>query len=144
MEHKKHVVKQNEVPAQFTIKFKDVLILYYNLYRAKELPELGFQDADNQFRYTLNMLERHSLVISHKELEGLLWACVQLDELAADYEVGEGFWHPEKSNVNTFIQRMLHHKQFRFYFDKIYNFFRAKKPKQGVPPEAIIGSVEEE
>ena len=132
------IPKINEIPSCFNIKLRDVLILYYNLYQAKNHPELGYQDADNQFTKVLRVLDLQEVQISHKELEGLLWASVQLDE------VGGNFWHPAGVAPNVFITRMIHHKKFKFYFDKIYSFFRARKPKQGTPLELIVSSEDEE
>src|SRR6187551_71202 len=119
------IPKKNEIPSSFDIKLRDVLILYYNLYQAKNHPDLGFQDSDNQFSTVLSVLDKQEVMISHKELEGLLWASIQLEE------VGSAFWHPAGVSANVFITRMIHHKKVKFYFDKIYSFFRARKPKQG-------------
>jgi hypothetical protein len=131
------LIRSNDIPSKFDIKLRDVLVLYYNLYKARAHPSLGFQDAEETFSTVLSVLDEQVVQITHRELEGLLWASTQLEE------VGAGFWHPHGLTVNVFITRMIHHKKFKFYFDKIYNFFRARKPKQGIPPSMLLTSGED-
>lgn len=125
--------KDNYIPEILDVKLRDLLVLFVNLHRAKANPELGYQDADNQFGFTLRILSDEQIRLPRAQLEGLLWACVHLDER------GE-FYHPDNVKLDTFIARLMHHKKFKFYFDKIYSFFRETRPRTGVPPEAVISS----
>lgn len=128
--------KTNYIPKNIPVKLRDVLVLYYNLYQAKKLPDIGVQDADNRFVFLLSTLNNREVSIDVEELEGLLWACVQMSERDRDPK----FWHPDSLTVDTFIQRMMHHKQFKFYFDKIYSFFRSKKTRMKRIDGSLVSS----
>jgi hypothetical protein len=128
----------NAVPENLQIKIQDLMVLYVNLYLAKDEPTIGFQDCDNQFKYILKTISERTVTVRHTELESLLWACVNLEEMEVEGKLHGKFWHPHKSGVNQFIQRMIHQNTYKFHFDKIYCFFRTKKPDQGTPPDQIV------
>jgi hypothetical protein len=136
----KQAPSSNEIPEYILLKMSDLLVLYHNLYKAAEHPKIGYVDADRHFSYLLKQAFEKEVPVKTEVAESLLWACIQLEEL----EEGSEFWHPNGLGVNTFIARLMHHKKFRFYFDKIYNFFRSKKPRVRIPEEAIIKQEEEE
>ena len=128
------------IPEVLNIKLQDLLVLYVNLLRAKGHQQIGYQDYEQTFQHTWALLREREIALKHTELEALLWCCIHLEEL----ETGSEFWHPNNKSVDNFIQGALHHKKVRFYFDKIYNFFRVRKPKQGPPKEAIVTIGEDE
>ena len=112
----------NKVPDTLTISLRDLVILYSNLYLAKKRG-IGYLDADRS-EFALNSrLSSIKHVIPTHELEGLLWAVVMLDES----ETGE-YFHPDSVPLNTFIYKVITNTQFRFYFDKVYNYFTSKRP----------------
>lgn len=126
--------RTNYVPEHITITMEDFLILYVNLHAAKDTAGIGVANSEKTFRYTWNLLRTKPITLPTGELEALFWACVHLEELPH----GSRFYHPYKLTVNQFIQKAVHHKTYRFYFDKIYNFFRSRKPKQGTPEDMIV------
>lgn len=123
-----------------TIKLQDLLILYFNLHKASTHPGIGFQDSEVTFQATWELLRKHEVSLKKSELEALLWCCIHLDELPE----GSQFWHPTGRPVNAFIHKMIPYDRVRVYFDKIYSFFRARKPKQGVPKDQVVTIGEEE
>jgi hypothetical protein len=128
------IATQNYVPEVLNIKLQDLLVLYVNLCKASSNPAIGYQDNEKTFQETWALLRNREIALKQQELEALLWCCIHLDELPE----GSQFWHPNEKSVSSFIQGMLHHKKLKFYFDKVYNFFRTRKPKQGVAPENIV------
>ena len=112
--------KTNAVPNVFRVRMTEALILYYNMYAAASNPDIGYCDAEIKFSETVRKLNNFHIDLTKSELEELLWACTMQAE--------EGlFWHPNKVKMRDFIYKILHHKQYKYYFDSLYNFFRAKK-----------------
>jgi hypothetical protein len=110
------------LPKHFEISVSNLMVLYFNLYQAKNDPDIGFVDSDNSLGYIMRNIDDHKMTIKPHELESLLYACVLLAEK-------DSFWHPKHLKVDTFVSRVLHHQQLKFYFDKIYCLLRDKKPR---------------
>jgi hypothetical protein len=101
----------------------DLVTLYVNLNLAAQHPEVGYHNVDMPLKVLNNRLQRHSVYIKHNELEGLLYACQQLDENGQFWNV-----NPDQP-FKTFVNKILNYKQTRLYFHQVYNWIYKKTGK---------------
>jgi hypothetical protein len=143
----KSIAPKSYAPSDSTIhiSLKEALILYTNFFKAIESADIGYLDADNKVSHFNDCLTRWRLPIERKELESLLWASIMLEEEAkSGSRRAVGFWHPDGQKLNTFISKLLHYETLHKYFDKVYCFMRAKRPRKGTPRNMLVAREGEE
>lgn len=121
------------IPEKLNVSLETLFILWANFYKASAASGIGFLDCEESIKEFMLTIRNKKIEVPTKDVERLLWACVQLDEQ------GEFYHYNKTLSLEAFIRRGFVWNHYKFYFDKVYNFFRTRKPKQGVPAEAIIG-----
>lgn len=109
----------------FGISLYDFMVLYTNLYMAKNDKDIGYVDYETPMKLIEARLRKAGHQIKQSELEAALWACTLLDEAGK-------FWHPNGQKAKDFVTGLLHHKQAKKYYDEIYSQIK-DKPKMGRP-----------
>lgn len=118
-----------------SVNFLDLVTLYVNLMLAKQHNEVGYQDINKSVKKLNLEMQQIKKWITHKELEGLLWACQQMDELGKFWNASEGV--PFK----TFVNKLLNYKHTELYFNEVYSWIH-KKPKKGRPRHDILNKID--
>ena len=119
------------VPEAFNVTLFDAMVLYFNTMRAKQL---GWGDADLSVQDFIQDAKRFAIKIKRKDLEAMIWACVQ----NAEARQSKFFWHPLDKSLGTFIKELMRHQSDKqFYYDMYYNFFKQTK---GTAPETTISN----
>lgn len=116
-----------ELPQIFGISLFDALILYANVYLAKDVPVIGYQDVMVPLRDLEARLRKAGHQITQYEMEAALWSCVMLDEVAAEHGGPSHFWHPNGVSLKDYINKLIQHKQRDKYFDVIYSRVKGLK-----------------
>lgn len=98
----------------FGISLYNTVILYANLYRAKDHPDVGYLDCDRPSKEIAERLKISGFQLKQSELEACLWACTQL------FEIGD-FWHPAKVPLGVFINQIINPKRVQKHYDRVYS-----------------------
>jgi hypothetical protein len=117
-----------------SVNLLDLVTLYVNLMLAKQHKEVGYQDINMSIKKLNFEMTQVKKWMKHSELESLLWACQQMDELGLFWNATEGV--PFK----TFVNKLLNYKQTELYFNEVYSWIH-KKPKKGRPRHDIINKM---
>ncbi len=123
------------VPDSFQVTLFDAMILYFNTMRAKQL---GWSDADLTVKEFVEEAKRYAIKIDRKDLESMLYACVQ----NAETRKTKYFWHPFDKDLGTFVKELMrHHSTKQFYYDIYYSFFKEAKGRS-TPATLIVSDVD--
>ena len=95
------------------VKPLDLAILLWNVMRAKDDPEIGFEDAEISFDYFMKN-QNKPMPIKRQALESALWSCNMRAE-------GGKFEHHEGITFEQFTARILKGNHANISFDKFYN-----------------------
>jgi len=114
--------RRNQLPEEFNISLLDLIVLYFNVIKAKDNPNIGYENIDETYTSFLRRIKEQRVVINRKDLEAALWASGALDE-------EKEFWHPTRQPFKRFITAAIQHRQLQFYFDRFYTKFVSKKPR---------------
>ena len=117
-----------------SVNLLDLVTLYVNLMLAKQNPDVGYQDISKSIKKLNFEMTQVSKWMKHQELEGLLWACQQMDEQGKFWCAKEGV------PFRTFVNKLLNYKQTELYFNEVYSWIH-KKPKRGRPRHDILNKV---
>lgn len=127
------VHRKNGLPEEFSVSVFDLIILYTNVLRAKDMPDIGYENLDESFSSFIKRLKSERLNIKRSDLEAALWAAGSLDD-------SKTFWHPLRVPFKKFLGAIMRHKQLQFYFDRIYYRFVKTKPRALSEDRAIYSS----
>lgn len=126
---------RNQLPDEFNISLMDLIVLYFNVIKARDVDSIGYENTEETYSNFLRRVRDIRVVIKKADLEAALWAAGALDE-------EKQFWHPNKWPFKRFVTSAIQHKQLQYYFDRIYSKFVSKKPRSEDSDREIFSSNE--